>query len=349
MAQKEPEFPPIELKLGEGIKAFLYSQLFVTPKTPKHSFAGQTIIITGANSGLGLEAARYFYKLGGAKIILAVRTPSKGEAAKEDIVKSVKTRTDGASTIEVWTVDVSSTESILAFVARLKSLDRVDVLLCNAGVNFKQHQLDEGMERSMQINVLNTFLLVLSSLPKMRETAAQFPNASPHITIVGSDAYRLTKFVEINSPDIYEAFNDKNTFDGQARYQDSKLLQVLLQREIVKRLAKTKANVPPVALNLVSPGLCATNIDRKEGKYSLGVRIIHKLFYRTAEVGARNLVHGTYAGPESHGEYLVDQKPAKTEAWILTPTGEKAQLKVYEQTMAILEKRKPGITIEAGL
>lgn len=217
MAQKEPEFPPIELKLGEGIKAFLYSQLFVTPKTPKHSFAGQTIIITGANSGLGLEAARYFYKLGGAKIILAVRTPSKGEAAKEDIVKSVKTRTDGASTIEVWTVDVSSTESILAFVARLKSLDRVDVLLCNAGVNFKQHQLDEGMERSMQINVLNTFLLVLSSLPKMRETAAQFPNASPHITIVGSDAYRLTKFVEINSPDIYEAFNDKNTFDGQAR------------------------------------------------------------------------------------------------------------------------------------
>lgn len=107
--------------------------------------------------------------------------------------------------------------------------------------------------------------------------------------------------------------------------------------------------MPPVALNLVSPGLCATNIDRKEGKYSLGVRIIHKLFYRTAEVGARNLVHGTYAGPESHGEYLVDQKPAKTEAWILTPTGEKAQLKVYEQTMAILEKRKPGITIEAGL
>ncbi|KAI1118994.1 NAD(P)-binding protein [Nemania sp. NC0429] len=349
MAQEELDFPPVELELGESVKAFLYSQLFVTPKAPKHSFAGQTIIITGANSGLGLEAARHFYRLGSAKIILAVRTASKGEAAKEDIVKTVKSRADGASAIEVWTVDVGSTESILTFVTRIKSLSRVDVLLCNAGVNFKQYQLDEGIERSMQINVLNTFLLVLSSLPKLRETATQFSNSSPHITIVSSDAYRLTKFVEMNSPNIYEAFNDKNTFNGQARYQDSKLLQVLLQREIVKRLANAKAGVPPVVFNLVSPGLCVTNIDRKEGRYTLGVRVIHKLFYRTAEVGARTLVHGAYAGPESHGEYLVDQKPVKTEAWILTPMGERAQLKTYEQTMVILEKRKPGITAEAGI
>ncbi|KAI0477991.1 NAD(P)-binding protein [Xylaria cf. heliscus] len=348
MAKSELEFP-IEPKIGQGLRHFVYSQLFVTPKPPSHSFTGQTIIVTGSNSGLGLESARYFYELGGAKLILAVRTFSKGEAAKEDIVKSVRSRTDGASAIEVWTIDVSSTESVLSFVQRMGDLSRVDVLLCNAGVNFKQYQLDEGIERSMQINVLNTFLLALSSLPKLRETKAQFPDSSPHITIVSSDAYRLTKFVEINSPDIYEAFNDKSTFNGQARYQDSKLLQVLVHREVVKRLARHKSDVLPITFNLVSPGLCVTNIDNKDGKYGIVMRLLHKLFYRTTEVGARTLVHATYAGPETHGGYLEDQRLAELESWILTDMGQKAQLKAYEQTMAILEKRKPGVASQAGI
>lgn len=133
------------------------------------------------------------------------------------------------------------------------------------------------------------------------------------------------------------------------RYQDSKLLQVLVHREVVKRLAKRESNVPPVTFNLVSPGLCVSNIDNKDGKYGLGMRLIHKLFYRTTEVGARTLVHATYAGPETHGGYLVDQKLAELESWILTEMGEKAQLKAYEQTMAILEKRKSGIASEAGI
>ncbi|KAI0444124.1 NAD(P)-binding protein [Xylaria telfairii] len=348
MTKNDIEFP-IEPKIGQGLRQFVYSQLFVTPKPPSHSFAGQTIIVTGSNSGLGLESARYFYERGGAKLILAVRTLSKGEAAKEDIVKSVRSRTDGADAIEVWTVDASSTESVLAFSQRMTELPRVDVLLCNAGVNFKQYQLDEGIERSMQINVLNTFLLALSSLPKLRETKDQFPDSSPHLTIVSSDAYRLTKFVEINSSDIYEAFNDKSTFNGQVRYQDSKLLQVLIHREVIKRLAKHESDVPPVTFNLVSPGLCVSNIDNKDGKYGLGVRLVHKLFYRTTEVGARTLVHATYAGLETHGGYLVDQKLAELESWILTEMGQKAQLKAYEQTMAILEKRKPGLALEVGI
>ncbi|KAI1754134.1 NAD(P)-binding protein [Xylaria castorea] len=348
MAKNGLEFP-IEPKIGEGLRQFVYSQLFITPKPPSHSFAGQTVIVTGSNSGLGLESARYFYKLGAAKLILGVRTPSKGEAAKEDIVKSVGGRKDGASVIEVWNVDVGSTGSVLAFVQRMKDLPRVDVLLCNAGVNHKQYQLDEGIERSMQINVLNTFLFALSSLPKLRETKAQFPDSSPHITIVSSDAYRLTKFVEINTPDIYEAFNDRSTFNGQARYQDSKLLQVLVLREVVKRLAKHKSDIPPITFNLVSPGLCVTNIDNKDGKYGLGMRLVHKVFYRTTEVGARTLVHATYAGPETHGGYLVDQRLPELESWILTDMGQRAQLKAYEQTMAILEKRKPGIASEARI
>jgi retinol dehydrogenase-12 len=69
---------------------FLYSQLFVTPAYPTTSCANQTITVTGANIGLGREAARHFARLGAAKVILAVRNTEAGEEAKNSIVTSTK-------------------------------------------------------------------------------------------------------------------------------------------------------------------------------------------------------------------------------------------------------------------
>jgi len=88
----------IKLNVGLALRTFLHSQVFGTPPYPTQSFANQTVIVTGSNVGLGFEAARHFYRLNCAKLILAVRTVSKGQAAKEDIVRSVKHRTDGAET-----------------------------------------------------------------------------------------------------------------------------------------------------------------------------------------------------------------------------------------------------------
>ncbi|KAI1636380.1 NAD(P)-binding protein [Biscogniauxia mediterranea] len=353
----------IKPKLVPGLKSFVYSQLFVTPKPPKHSFAGQTIIVTGANSGLGLEASRHFYQLGAAKLILAVRTPSKGQAAKEEIVRSVKGRSDGATAIDVWALDVSSSASVLAFAERVRrELPRVDVVLENAGVNnHAGFDSAEGIEATMQINVLNTFLLALALLPKLKETKSEFPASSPHLVIVSSDAHRLTKFVEINAPNIYEAFNDKSTYSGQARqvllllspialFQHySKLLQLLVLRELVSRLKAKDQKAAGVTLNAVSPGLCVSNIDRGKGAPGLASRILYSIFYRTAEVGSRTLVHGAFAGPDTNGEYLVDLKKTPVEWWIDTDMGRRVQRKAYEQTVKILEERKPGILQEAGL
>ncbi|KAI1822533.1 NAD(P)-binding protein [Xylaria intraflava] len=339
----------IKPRLGALLLPFFRSQLFVTPRIPQQSFAGQTVVITGANSGLGLEAACHFFRLHVAKLILAVRSTDKGQAAKEEIVKRIRSRSDGDTAIEVWTVDVGTTESTLAFAERVKEeLPRVDVLLCNAGVNPRRYELVEGYELSMQINVFNTFLLALSLLPKLNDTKRQFPDTSPHLVIVGSDACRLTKFVEINSPDIYEAFNDESTFDGQARYQDSKLIQVLVHREIVSRL-EAGTGPSPVTFNVVHPGLCVSNIFQNFGNYSLGTRIVHKLLFRTAEVGSRTLVDAACKGPRSHGRFLADTEPVELDAWISTDMGNKAQKKTFEQTMKILESRRPGIAAQAGI
>ena len=203
---------PFQVEFFHGIRLFFHSQFFGTPSSPTQSFANQTIIVTGSNVGLGLEAARHFYRLNCAKLILAVRTTSKGESAKEDIVRSVTHRTD-ADSIEVWPLDLTKTESVLAFAERVKKeLPRVDALVENAGINSPTYSVAEGFESNIQVNALNTFLLALSLLPKLRETKVKFPDSSPHLEIVSSEAHRMTQFDEIKSPDLYQRLNDKSQF-----------------------------------------------------------------------------------------------------------------------------------------
>ena len=94
---------------------FIYSQLFVKLPYPTSNFLGQTVIITGSNTGLGLEAARHVARLGAAKVILACRTISKGQTAATNIVSSEHLISD---CIEVWELDLSNYESVKAFGKR---------------------------------------------------------------------------------------------------------------------------------------------------------------------------------------------------------------------------------------
>ncbi|KAJ8063552.1 hypothetical protein OCU04_007424 [Sclerotinia nivalis] len=341
----------IKNDLGHGLKLFFHSQLFKTPPYPTHSFTDQTVIVTGSNIGLGLEAARHFYRLNCAKLILAVRSVEKGRSAKEDIVRTVKQRTD-ADAIEIWPLDLEKTDSTLAFAERVKkTLPRLDILVQNAGINEKSWTVSEGFERTIQINTINTFLLALSLFPKMNENKAKFPDSSPHIVIVCSEAHRLTTFKEVNAPDIYEKLNNEQQgYDGQDRYGVSKLLQLLFVRELIQRLNTTKSTTPPVIINLANPGLCKSTLDRGRGAtFKVFAFIAHALLGRTAEVGARTYVLGASAGPESHGEFMSDGVVQEAEGWIYTDVGKKVQKKVFEQTMKVLEKRSPGVGAAVGL
>ncbi|KEF55002.1 uncharacterized protein A1O9_08654 [Exophiala aquamarina CBS 119918] len=331
---------------GAIIRQFFHSQFFGTPTYPTKSFANQTVVVTGSNVGLGLEAARHVYRLDAAKVILAVRTVKKGEAAKENIVGTVKHRSDGSGAVEVWPLDLTSTASTLAFAEKAKSLPRLDVVIENAGVVINGFRTSEGFEEVIQVNVLNTLLLAMALLPKLKETKHKFPESLPHLEIVSSDVHYLTKMRELNAPDLYAKLNDKSTFDQNDRYNISKALEVLFIRELVSRLGDDKS----VVIDLVNPGLCWSELDRNN---PLPLRVIlflfRSAFARSTEVGSRTLVHGAIAGQSSHGEFMCDGHNQPVAAWIPTDMGKKAQVKVFEQTMKILEARKPGIGKEAGL
>ena len=202
---------------GQFVRTWLHSQIFGTPAYPNQSFSNQTIIVTGANTGLGLEAARHFYSLNCAKLVLAVRTVSRGLAAKADIVRSNKRRSD-AGAIEVWSLDLLSTESVLDFAERVKKdLTRVDVLVENAGINYRHWSVAEGFEQTIQVNVINTLLLALLLLPKLRDTKSSYPDSCPHLEIVSSEGHRMTSFNEVNGSNTYDMLNDEQKFNGYDR------------------------------------------------------------------------------------------------------------------------------------
>ncbi|KAF1959241.1 short-chain dehydrogenase/reductase-like protein [Byssothecium circinans] len=318
----------------------LYSQLFAPIPKPTASYAGQTIIVTGSNVGLGKEAARHFTRLGASTVILAVRSMSKGEAAKADIEKTTNT----TDVVKVWHLDMGSYQSVLDFASKAsKELQRLDIAVLNAGVARGEWEIMEQDESTITVNVVSTFLLALSLLPKMKETANTF-NKRPTLTIVASDIHIWAKFEEGKAPDgkIFEALNMKPAEVGEAamleRYRVSKLLDILGTRAIADRKA---AQQIPVTVNCVTPGLCHSELSREAG---IGLTIMKFFFAQSTEVGSRTLVHAGSAGAETHGHYLADCKIQKPSDFVLSAEGYKTQNLFWEELSNKLEGIKPGVT-----
>jgi retinol dehydrogenase-12 len=121
----------------EDFVGFVRSQ-FTTLPYPAFDFTGQTVIVAGANTGLGLEATRHIVRLGAAKAIIACRSIEKGEAAKKDIEES----TERKDVVEVWQVDLGSYESVKEFCARVQKLDRLDAVVENGEYDYSECDID---------------------------------------------------------------------------------------------------------------------------------------------------------------------------------------------------------------
>jgi retinol dehydrogenase 12 len=122
--------------------SLLYSQFFVKLPIPTNSFSGQTIIVTGSNTGLGREAANHIVRLGASKVILAVRNIRKGEDAK----KYIEGQTGRTDVVKVWELDLASYASVKAFAGRVEGLERLDAVLENAGISAHEFELAEDNE-----------------------------------------------------------------------------------------------------------------------------------------------------------------------------------------------------------
>ncbi|KAK5139545.1 hypothetical protein LTR04_003493 [Oleoguttula sp. CCFEE 6159] len=324
------------------LRRFFYSQFLVTPPYPSPSTApyydctGKTIIVTGANAGLGKEAARHFVRLGAEKVILAVRSVEKGQAAKQDIEESE----NRPGVVEVWSLDLLSYESVKEFAKKAEGLKRLDSIVENAGIIDYDFKLVEGNEATITTNVVSTFLLAFLVLPKLKETAQKF-NVKPNLTIVSSEVHFLTTIAAERAAagpaGLFAALNDKSVANMNDRYNVSKLLEVFTVREV----CATRAKDPyPVTINYLNPGLCHSELMREAG---LGGYIFKLLFARTTEVGSRTLVHAGLAPHDTHGQYLADSHIDPPSKFVRSDEGAQVQRQVWEELSRKLEEIEPGV------
>ncbi|KAF2866327.1 NAD(P)-binding protein [Massariosphaeria phaeospora] len=321
-----------------NVPKFLYHQWCYDPPVPSTSFSGRVVIVTGANSGLGLEACRHIARLGASKIILACRTIEKGKAAATSIQASTNCSAD---VLDVWKLDMSSYASVQAFTQRANTeLPRLDVLIANAGMWASTFRTSEDNEETITTNVVSTALLGFLLHPKLSETARKF-GTKTHITITSSELYLMAKFKESKAPlgQIFATLSDEKKSNMADRYNVSKLLVVLLVKQMAA-LAPLESSA--VIVNNVGPGYCKSELGREQS--AMLNALAGAMGARTTEVGSRMVVYGATAGSESHGQYVPDCEVKPTGGLTKGKEGEDLQKRVWAELKAKLERIQTGVT-----
>lgn len=227
---------------------------------------GKTVLITGANTGIGKETARELAKRGG-RIILACRNVEKGEEARKEIVEETKN-----DNVVVQELDLSSFESIQKFAKNFNENEiRLDILINNAGVMACPKMLTkDGLEMQIGTNHFGHFMLTNLLLNKLKACSpSRIINLSSMAHSFGS-----IKWDDINS--------EKN-YGEWAAYGQSKLANILHCLELTNRLKGTG-----VTANSVHPGGVNTELQRHSNRGILKVLMpIGKLFFKTPVEGAQ--------------------------------------------------------------
>ncbi|KAI9038171.1 dehydrogenase [Aspergillus affinis] len=327
--------------MGGSFPGFLYRQLTFCPKPLPTTviLQGQTAIITGSNIGLGLEAAKQLIARGLSHLILAVRTVSKGDAAKEEILRD---NPSSACTVEVWELDQESFDSVRAFGERAQALQRLDIVILSAGVKLLEYKRAQtGHEMNVQINHLGTALLSLLLLTPMQKTARTQGTPS-RLTIVTSEVHFWSKFPEKDAPSILSRLDDPDSFGtGMDRYNTSKLLNILWLRELSQRTG------PDVIINGVNPGLCASKLHRADS--TPGKSLFNRLFAWTPAQGGHCLVDAAVLHADERGAYVSEQVVKRPSSFVLSEDGERAQVKLWDETVALLKETVSGVDLLGGV
>ncbi|XP_046658279.1 retinol dehydrogenase 12-like isoform X1 [Homalodisca vitripennis] len=211
----------------------------------KEKLDGKVIIVTGANSGIGKETARYLAARG-AEVILACRDRVEGRQA----VREIKRKTLNRS-VRFEKLDLSSFESIFDFVNRFRLRGSELHGLCNnAGVFHVPYQLTEdGFDLTLQTNYLGPFLLTFLLLDILKESAPS------RIVNVNSEAHTFPKSLDVGT--LTKHYTEEDQYDKFLAYGTSKLCLLLFSSKLAKLLAGTG-----VIVNSANPGNVRTNIFR---------------------------------------------------------------------------------------
>jgi NAD(P)-dependent dehydrogenase (short-subunit alcohol dehydrogenase family) len=242
---------------------------------------GRTFVITGANSGIGLQAARALAAAGG-HVVLAVRDLGRGGPAAATI----------AGSTEVRELDLTDLSSVRRYAERWTG--DIDVLINNAGIMaVPEGRTADGFELQLGTNHLGPFVL----------TNLLLPHVTDRVVVVSSLSHRHG---HLDRPDLNW---ERRRYQRWGAYGQSKLANLLFMLELQRRLDAAGSTVRAIA---VHPGWAATNLQTSGGgriREGLG-RVANRLVAQSDEMGAlptlygatQDLPGGSYVGPDGRFE-----------------------------------------------
>lgn len=249
---------------------------------------GKCFIVTGANTGIGFEAAKVLAGHG-ARVLLACRDQTKAQAAIGQIRQAVP-----AADIAFLPLDLADLASVRRAAERAAEEPRLDVLLHNAGVMFPPlTRTAEGFELQFGVNHLAGFALTALLLPKLAQTPGS------RVVVTSSLAHQRG-----NLP--WDDLDARKAYSKTQRYSDSKLANMLFFFELDRRLRATGSPVTTLGCH---PGVAATELMRHSGVFRIFTPLFG-LLLNTAAMGAwpalqaatGNVKPGGYYGPQNVGE-----------------------------------------------
>jgi NAD(P)-dependent dehydrogenase (short-subunit alcohol dehydrogenase family) len=256
------------------------------------SMENKTVVITGANTGIGLATAEAL-AASGARIIAACRNLEKGRSALERIAQKAS-----GPKPELVALDLSNLASVRGASEKIATLtDAIDVLINNAGLILPRRQTSaDGYEMQFATNHLGHFLLTKRLLPLIKQAEqGRIINLSSGAHWGGS-----IHFDDLMLEKRYGAFRS---------YGQTKLANILFTRALARRLSDT-----PITVNAVHPGFVRSNFaaDRSKDNHQPLIMRLIAFAAVTPEVGAETSVYlaGSPEGGSVSGEYFAKSRIA---------------------------------------
>lgn len=304
----------------------------------------QSLVVVGANIGLGNEAAAHLAQLKPKSLLITSRDQVKCERSKADLESR-----SGMTGIESWPLELCSLKSVCSFVDNFEANGcTANVLIANAGIStFEYSKTPDGYESTFQVNYLSTALLSILMLPHLIKAGT--PEHASRLVIVSSECHYLINGVDGADkwPSIIETINDEAYCTSSVmakRYFLSKLLEVMFIRELSSRLPAPTL----VAVSAVNPGLCHSRLMREADSsplFKFVLSVYKGLLARTTEMGSRAIVHAAIEPNERerHGHYLSSCKVTEVSDYVLSAEGGEFSKRLWDETLKILGDIDPRV------
>ena len=239
----------------------------------------KTVVVTGANSGVGLETARVLASRG-ANVILACRDDCKGKQTESIVGNNSK----------YFHINLASIKSITSFVAKITNqFSEIDILINNAGVLAPPYtKTVDGFELTFGVNYLSHFILTLLLINLIKN------NVGARIVNLTSIAANKPKKIDFNN------LNSEHGYHKWRAYEKANLFRLMFSIELNQRLEKSGYSAISVAAH---PGVTLTNISRNMNRFIKPMLpIVAPLFMMNTHQGTAPIIHAAIGDEVSGGE-----------------------------------------------